>query len=142
MSTPHWSTATNSARPAVAFRRVMLGKMADWTLWLARATLHSLYGVMDCSRCGRPGPGGYHFLTFVEPRAGCPGRMGLPEGSRHAWRARRSARAVAPASRGDGGAGQRAGAPGQDRGADRRQYGGGGLLGVRAARGQHARAVR
>jgi hypothetical protein len=34
----------------------MPGKMSASTLWLARATLHSLYGVMDSSRCGRLGP--------------------------------------------------------------------------------------
>ena len=68
--------------------------------------------------------------------------MGWLEGSRHAWRARRSARAVAPAPRGHGGAGQRAGTPGQDRGADRRQHGGGGLFRLRAARGRDARALR
>src|SRR5260370_25288170 len=46
------------------------------------------------------------------------------------------------APRSDGGAGQRAGTPGQDRGADRRQHGGRGLLGLRAARGRHARTLR
>ena len=82
------------------------------------------------------------FPDFRRAAGGLPRPDGLALGSRHAWRARRSARAVAPASRGDGGAGQRAGAPGQDRGADRRQYGGGGLFGLRAARGRHARTVR
>src|SRR5256885_4712957 len=48
---------------------------------------------------------------------------------------------IAPASRGHGGAGQCAGTPGQDRSADRRQHGGGGLLRLRSACGQHARAL-
>ena len=62
---------------------------------------------------GRRGPGAPANSSSIRPA-----RSGLRSGhskarrtSRHAWRARRSARAVAPASRSDGGAGQRAGTP-------------------------------
>ena len=78
----------------------------------------------------------------ADPGASCRARIDGTRTDSDAWRARRSARAVAPAPRGDGGAGQRAGTPQQDRGADRRQHGGGGLLRLRAARRRHARAVR
>ena len=56
LSTPPSSTATNSAPPAAGFPPAMPGRWPQSTLWLARATRHSLYGVMDCSRRGRPGP--------------------------------------------------------------------------------------
>src|SRR6478672_8799356 len=61
--------------------------------------------------------------------------------SAHAERVGRPPRLVETAPRNHGGASLRPGAAGQDRGADRRQHGGRGLLLLRAARRQHARAL-
>ena len=86
-------------------------------------------------------PRGSHFVHDRANRATLRTRAGLRDLS-DAWRAGRSARAVTPASRSDGGAGQRAGSPRQGGGADRRQHGGGGLLRLRVARRRNARAIR
>ena len=73
-----------------------------------------------------------------------PPRMLASRGevSAHAERVGRPPRLAETAPRNHGGAGLGPGAPGQDRGADRRQHGGRGLLDLCAARRQHAGTLR
>src|SRR5207248_2336164 len=66
MFTPRSSTASDSASPAVESRRATAGRLREPTLWLARATPHSLYGLLDCGRRERPGSAAIVFLILVE----------------------------------------------------------------------------